>query len=254
MQDIPALVKDMLAGTKTSLARLISLVEEGSAAVPEIRQLISSRLGKAYRVGITGPPGAGKSTLIDGLITLMRSKGLSVGVVAIDPSSYISGGALLGDRVRMQQHYMDDGVFIRSMATRGISGGLCQAATAAVDLLDASGKDIVIVETVGVGQTEVEVIKLADTVVVVLVPEFGDGIQLMKAGFVEIADIVVVNKGDREGADNMALELGKGIVTGARGVEPSVIITQAVNNIGIAELYREIEKRGQKPESSPEAG
>ena len=157
--------------------------------------------GNAYTVGITGPPGAGKSTLVDGLVRASRDEGLSVGVLAVDPTSPFSGGAVLGDRIRMQQHFLDRGVFIRSLATKGAHGGLSRVAWAAQRLLDASGRDIVYVETVGVGQTELEVMRVADTVVVTLVPEAGDAVQAMKAGLMEIADVFVVNKSDRAGAD-----------------------------------------------------
>lgn len=242
-QNIAELVASMLAGAKASLAPLITLVEEESPDVPRIMELISPYLRKAYRVGITGPTGAGKSILIDKLTTIIRSKGLSVGIIAVDPSSAITGGAILGDRIRMQQHYLDDGVFIRSMATRGSYGGLSRAVSATVNLLDASGKDIVIVETTGVGQTEVGITEIADTVVVVLVPGFGDSIQLMKAGLVEIADIIVVNKADCEGAENLAIELRGALMLSPRKAEPSIIMAQATNNVGIEELYQELEKR-----------
>jgi len=242
-QNITELVASMLAGAKASLALLITLVEEESPDVPRIMELISSHLRKAYRIGITGPTGAGKSTLIDKLTTIIRSKGLSVGIIAVDPSSTITGGAILGDRIRMQQHYLDDGVFIRSMATRGSYGGLSRAVSVTVNLLDASGKDIVIVETTGVGQTEVGITEIADTVVVVLVPGFGDSIQLMKAGLVEIADIIVVNKADCEGAENLAIELRDALRLSPRKAEPSIIMAQATNNVGIEELYQELEKR-----------
>ena len=224
-QNTTELVTSMLAGAKTSLAHLITLVEEESPDVPEIMEMISPHLCKAYRIGITGPTGAGKSTL------------------ALDPSSAITGGAVLGDRIRMQQHYLDDGVFIRSMATRGSYGGLSRAASATVNLLDASGKDIIMIETTGVGQTEVSITQLADTVVVVLVPGFGDSIQLMKAGLVEIADILVINKADREGAENLAIELRDTLRLSPSKAEPPIIMSQATNNIGIEELYQELEKR-----------
>ena len=233
----------MIAGAKTSLANLITMVEEESSDVPEIMELVSPNLRKAYRIGITGPTGAGKSTLIDKLTTIIRSKGLSLGIIAVDPSSAITGGAVLGDRIRMQQHYLDDGVFIRSMATRGSYGGLSKAVSATIDLLDASGKDIIIVETTGVGQTEVSITEIADTVVVVLVPGFGDSIQLMKAGLIEIADIIVVNKADHEGAENLAIELADALRLSPGKAEPPIIMSQATSNMGIEELYQELEKR-----------
>ncbi len=176
------LVEKMLAGDRLSLARLITMVERESDDVPEIMRAIYPHTGRAFCVGITGPPGGGKSTMVSRLTAIARKKGLQVGVIAVDPTSPFSGGAVLGDRVRMQQHFLDDGVFIRSMATRGSHGGLPRTASSVIKLLDASGKDIILVETVGVGQTEVDVMETADTVVVILVPEAGDTIQTMKAG------------------------------------------------------------------------
>lgn len=250
-QDISELVTSMLAGTKSSLARLISLVERGNLDALEIKEMISPHLGKAYRVGITGPPGGGKSTLVDKLTIIIRSKGLSVGIVAVDPSSVITGGAVLGDRIRMQQHYLDDGVFIRSMATRGSYGGLSGAVNTTLNLLDAFGKDIIMVETAGVGQTEVSIAEIADTVIAVLFPGFGDSIQLMKAGLIEIADIIVVNKADYEGAGRFVSELREALILSPRKVEQSIIVTQAINNIGIGELYQELEEHWKLLRSSP---
>lgn len=201
------LIKKMLDGKEAALARLISLVERNDPQVPEIMQTIQPLLGKAYTIGITGPPGAGKSSLTNQLTKRLREQGFTVGIVAIDPSSPFTGGAVLGDRVRMEEHYLDPGVFIRSLASRGSHGGLAQATKDAIKILDASGKDFIIVETVGVGQTELDVIQTVDTVSVVLVPEGGDAIQMLKAGLMEIADTFVVNKADRDGAPQIVTSL-----------------------------------------------
>jgi LAO/AO transport system kinase len=241
-QKIRMLVDNLGKGDKTSLARLISLVERESPEVPEIMELVSPSLNKGYKIGITGLAGAGKSTLIDQLTTQYRKNGNSVGIIAIDPSSQFSGGAVLGDRIRMQRHYLDDGVFIRSMATRGSHGGLNKTVADAVKLMNASGKDIIFIETTGVGQTETDIINIADIVVMVLVPGFGDSIQLMKAGLVEISDIIVVNKADREGADILESEIRDELEYSPKK-ETVVLQLQAANDIGIEELYKEIEKR-----------
>jgi LAO/AO transport system kinase len=245
-QKATELVTSMLAGEKKSLAELISLIENDSRYLPEIMEKLRPHLGKAYCIGVTGPPGAGKSTLVDKLTKMVRGKGLSVGIIAVDPSSPISGGAVLGDRIRMQQHYLDEGVFIRSMASRGCYGGLSEAVAPTVQILDAFGKDIIIVETIGVGQTELGIREVAHVVVLVLVPGYGDSIQLMKAGLIEVADIIVVNKADQEGAEELVSELRTTLMPSTRELERTIVTTQAINNIGIEELYREIDKRRER--------
>jgi len=239
---IMRLVEQMLKGENVSLSRVISLVENENSQVPEIMRLIAPHLGKAHCIGVTGPPGVGKSTLVDKLTALMRKQSLKVGIIAVDPSSPFTGGAVLGDRIRMQQHYLDDGVFIRSMATRGSMGGLPQTTSSVIKLLDAAGKDIILVETVGVGQSEIDIMEKTDTVLVILCPESGDAIQTMKAGLFEIADIFVVNKSDHPGADNFVRDIQAMLQLR----EPSwwnipVVATEAVNDVGIEELYEQIQ-------------
>jgi LAO/AO transport system kinase len=242
------LVDRMLGGDRLALARLITLVENASPLVPEIMRRIHPRTGRAYTVGVTGPPGAGKSTLVDALTARLRARGASVGVVAVDPTSPFTGGAVLGDRIRMQAHTLDPGVFIRSMATRGSLGGLARATASVQKLLDAFGKDWILVETVGVGQSELDIIKLADSVVVVLVPESGDAIQTMKAGLLETADVFVVNKADRDGAHALVAELRYMVHLHKQGQQAAreldwevpVLSTVAATGTGIDELLAEI--------------
>ncbi len=238
------LIDKMLSGDKKALARLISLAEKESPEIPAIMREVFSRTSGARRIGITGPPGGGKSTLVSRLVAVSREKGMKVGVVAVDPTSPFSGGAVLGDRVRMQQHYLDEDVFIRSMATRGSHGGLPKTASTVVKLMDASGKDIIFVETVGVGQTEIDVMEAVDTVVVVLVPEAGDSIQTMKAGLMEIADIFAVNKADRPGADYVVADLMSMLQQSPKQSwwKVPIVSTQATNNVGISELHECIER------------
>ena len=228
---------------RLALARLITLVENRAAQVSTVMEHIYGRTGRAYIIGITGAPGAGKSTLVNRLIAKYRAQAKLVAVLAIDPSSPFSGGAVLGDRVRMTDHYKDAGVYIRSLSTRGHHGGLSRAAREIVKLLDAFGHDIIILETVGVGQTELSVMDLADTTVVVTVPEGGDGVQVMKAGLNEIADLFVVNKADRDGADRIKTELELSVhLRPAGGWRPPVLMTQAAADIGIDAVVSEIER------------
>jgi len=211
---------DLLDGLRSrrpaALARAISLVENGAAGFEAILEALHGDLGRARRIGITGPPGAGKSTLIERLTQAYRQAGLTVGVLAVDPSSPFTGGALLGDRIRMERQSLDPGVFIRSMASRGSLGGMATTTGEVADVMDAFGFDRIVIETVGVGQSELDIIRVADTTVVVLVPESGDGIQVMKAGLMEIADVLVVNKSDRPGSDRLRqeLEVALGVRTG----------------------------------------
>jgi LAO/AO transport system kinase len=201
------LAERLLAGDLRALARAISLVEDDAPAAPALLSACFPHTGEALRIGITGAPGAGKSTLVDQLARAFREQQQKVGILAVDPTSPFSGGAILGDRIRMERHHADAGVYTRSMATRGAMGGLAQAAVDAAMLIEASGRDRILIETVGVGQDEIDIVRLADITVVVLVPGMGDDVQSIKAGILEIADIFVVNKCDREGADRVEKEL-----------------------------------------------
>jgi LAO/AO transport system kinase len=244
---IDAEASALLEGDHRALSRLISLVERGDRQVGPVMERLYPYTGSAYCIGITGPPGVGKSSLVDALVQLERRQGKRVGVVAVDPSSPFSGGALLGDRVRMQRHYLDPGVFIRSIATRGTVGGVPRVIKSIVRLLDAATKDVVLVETVGVGQTELDVMQVSDTVVVTLVPELGDAVQALKAGLMEIADIYVVNKGDLGGADRMVTAIESMLHIGPAKGEwtPPVLVTQALTETGVEELKGAIDSHRQ---------
>jgi LAO/AO transport system kinase len=235
----------VLQGDARAVARAISLIEDEAPEGAELVRRVFARTGRAYLVGVTGAPGAGKSTLVDRLIAELRRAGRTVGVVAVDPTSPFSGGAILGDRVRMQQHVADAGVFIRSMATRGNLGGLARATAEAALVLDAAGKDIVLIETVGVGQDEVDIVRTADVSIVTMVPGTGDEVQALKAGIMEIADIFVVNKADREGADRTvaSIEAMLSLETFAGGKwRPPIVKTEATTGKGLPDLVAAIEK------------
>jgi GTPase len=255
----PDLLADLTARRAPAVARAISMVENARPGFEELLSSMHSSLGHARRVGVTGPPGAGKSTLTERLIQAYRAQGLTVAVVAVDPTSPFTGGALLGDRIRMESVALDPGVFIRSMATRGSLGGLATTTREVCDVLDASRYDRIIVETVGVGQSELDVARTADSTVLVLVPESGDGIQTLKSGIMEVGDLFVVNKADRPGADRLRQEIevtlgirrGQALrhipahhgasvpqppVAGAPGWQPPVLATIAVNGVGVPEL------------------
>lgn len=239
------LTSKVLAGDVLAAARLITSIEnEAPEAVEELKG-IYSHTGRAHIVGVTGSPGAGKSTLVDSLISIFRKKNMTVGVAAIDPTSPFTGGAVLGDRVRMQQHSSDEGVFIRSLATRGWAGGLAKATLNAVHVIDAMGKDVILVETVGSGQAEVDITKAADTTLIVLTPGAGDEIQMMKAGILEAADIFVINKADKGGTANLKMELEVMLAMKtypSNGWKPSVVLTEAIFDKGAEELAEEIIK------------
>ena len=240
-----SLTDRLLAGDPRAIARAISLVENESPAGAEVVRRIFTRTGRAYLVGVTGAPGAGKSTLVDRLTAEIRAAGRTVGVVAVDPTSPYSGGAILGDRVRMQAHAGDAGVFIRSMATRGNLGGLARATSEVALILDASGKDTIIIETVGVGQDEVDIVRTADVSIVTLVPGTGDDVQALKAGIMEIADIFVVNKADRDGADRTVASVEALLALQAFDADawrPPIVRTVATTGDGVAELVATIER------------
>jgi len=248
--DASELSQEIVAGQRRALARGITVVECAAAGAPELLRSLYPRAGRAVTIGVTGFPGAGKSSLVDRLIEQYRAAGLKVGVVAVDPSSAFSGGAILGDRVRMMRHAGDDGVFIRSMATRGHLGGLCRSAGEALDLLDAAGYDVLIVETVGVGQSEIEIARLADAVLVVLVPGMGDDIQAIKAGILEIADLFVINKSDRDGADKLAMELQQMLAMADEDrPKPPIVKTIALKGEGVDRLVEAIKAHLDHPET-----
>jgi len=257
--DIPALVEGARAGEARSVARLISLVEDASPALREVAAALAPHTGHAQVLGLTGSPGVGKSTTTTALVRGLRAQGKRVGVLAVDPSSPFSGGALLGDRVRMQDHAGDSGVYIRSMASRGHLGGLAWATPQALRVLDAAGCDVVLVETVGVGQSELEIASLADTTLVLVAPGMGDGIQAAKAGILEVADVFVVNKADRDGAQETVRDLRYMQSLGGRFAEPGhwrppIVKTVAARDRdnGIDEVLEKIEAHREWLDSSGE--
>jgi LAO/AO transport system kinase len=232
------------AGEPRAISRAITAIENSDPRAEELLRELFPFTGRAYLIGITGAPGTGKSTLVDKLATHYRAQGKTVGIIAVDPTSPYSGGAILGDRIRMQGHHADDGIFIRSMATRGFLGGLARSTAEVALLLDAAGKRQVLIETVGVGQDEIDIVRLADCVLVILVPGLGDDIQNMKAGLMEIADIFVLNKAEREGADRLEEQLHAmlSLVTPRDGWQAPVVRTVATENRGIDELAATIDK------------
>lgn len=237
-------IAQIRSGDARAISRAVSAIENRAPKAEQILRELFPHTGRAYRVGITGAPGTGKSTLVDRLAHHYRSEHQTVGVIAVDPSSPFTGGAILGDRIRMQGHATDPGIFIRSMATRGYLGGLAQATGDVALLLDAAGKDRILIETVGVGQGEIEIVRLADCTLVVLMPGMGDDVQNLKAGLMEIGDIFVLNKSDREGADRFEAQLRAilQLVPEREGWTPPVVRTIATDNKGIAELAHEIER------------
>ena len=239
------LAERVIAGDPRALARAISLIEDESAAGADLVRDLYPRTGRAYLLGVTGPPGAGKSTLVDRMTRELRKAEQTVGIVAVDPTSPFSGGAILGDRVRMAAHFGDEGVFIRSMATRGHLGGLARATSDVALVLDAAGKDVVIIETVGVGQDEVDIVRTADVSIVVLVPGTGDEVQALKAGIMEIADVFVVNKSDRDGADRLAQSVAAmlALQTFQPGDwRPPILKTEATTGAGVAEVIAAVDR------------
>ena len=239
------MVKDLISNLRKkdvkTISRLISKIENENKDYLDFLSEIHSYTGKAYRIGITGPPGSGKSSITNQLIEKFTTNKLSVAIIAIDPSSPFNGGSILGDRIRFSNISKNSNIFFRSMSTRGAQGGLSRSATLVADIFDASGYDIIIFETVGVGQVEIDVIEAADTVMVTLVPESGDDIQMMKSGLMEIADLYIINKSDRDGADRLYNSLNKILdLNMGKGWNPAITKTSAINGLGITELYDQI--------------
>ena len=249
------LVEKVTSGDVRTVARLIRDVDDGMPEVRDALKALYPHTGRAYIIGITGAPGVGKSTLVDQMVAHLRKRGKTVGVLAVDPTSPFSGGAILGDRVRMQRHSMDPGVFIRSLATRGHFGGLTQSTRSAIDILDAMGKDVILVETVGVGQDEVDVVRSAHTTVIVVIPGMGDDIQAIKAGILEVGDIFLINKSDREGSDKTHNELRLMIEMDQRKFDkgmwkPPIIKVEAVFDKGVDDFLEAVGRHAEYLEKS----
>jgi LAO/AO transport system kinase len=247
------LVAGILAGDRRALARAITLVEDGASEAEALVREVYGRTGRAASVGVTGPPGVGKSSLVSALVAEVRASGSSVGVLSVDPSSPFSRGALLGDRIRLSDHFLDPDVYIRSMGTRGHLGGLAEATLQALLLVDASGKDVVFLETVGTGQSEVEVIGIADVVLLVLMPGSGDAVQALKAGIMEIPDVIVVNKMDHPAAQTMLQEVRSIVALDPdRERRPKILLTDALRGEGVPELWEALRARRAKLEERGE--
>jgi LAO/AO transport system kinase len=240
--NLPLLIDQLRSGDLRALARAISTVENRASGWSDLLKSVFPHSGRARVLGLTGPPGAGKSTLVDQLARFYRKNNRTVGIIAVDPSSPYTGGAILGDRIRMQEHFSDPGIYIRSMATRGSLGGLARTTADVATVLDASGRELIMIETVGVGQDEVDIVRLADVTIVILVPGMGDDVQTIKAGIMEIADIFVINKSDRDGAENVEREIRtlQSLAMRGDGWTPPIIKTVASEGIGVKELAEAI--------------